>query len=116
MKLVKEDVDKIVRRIFARQHPLLPEIMINWNKIVGFNFSTKALPLKITTYTHKKRKINTLFIQAEDSAIAAELPYYQDIILERIKIYLGFEAIHKMNVTFYKEKPKIGQLNHALFL
>ncbi|MCZ6910216.1 MAG: DciA family protein, partial [Rickettsia endosymbiont of Ixodes persulcatus] len=39
----------------------------------------------------KKRKINTLFIQAEDNAIAAELPYYQDIILERIKIYLGFE-------------------------
>ncbi|ABV75506.1 hypothetical protein A1C_06415 [Rickettsia akari str. Hartford] len=108
MKLIKEDIDKIVRRIFAKQHPLLPAIMINWNKIVGFNFSNKALPLKITTYTYKKQKINTLFIQAEDNTIAAELPYYQDIILERIKIYLGFAAIHKMNVTFYKEKSKIG--------
>ncbi|GAA5251971.1 DciA family protein [Candidatus Rickettsia kedanie] len=108
MKLIKEDIDKIVRRIFSKQHPLLPAIIINWNKIVGFNFSNKALPLKITTYTYKKQKINTLFIQAEDNTIAAELPYYQDIILERIKIYLGFAAIHKMNVTFYKEKSKIG--------
>ena len=57
MKLIKEDIDKIVRRIFAKQHPLLPEIMINWNKIVGFNFSTKALPLKITTYTYKKQRL-----------------------------------------------------------
>ena len=107
MKLIKNDIDKIVRHIFAKQHPLLPEIMINWNKIVGFKFSTKTLPLKITTHTYKKQKINTLFVQTEDNTIAAELPYYKDIILERIAIYLGFKAIHQMNVKFYKEKRSL---------
>ncbi|MGX6960343.1 MAG: DciA family protein [Rickettsia endosymbiont of Pentastiridius leporinus] len=102
MKLLKEDIDKIVRRIFARQHPLLPEIIVNWGKIVGFNFSTKTLPIKITTNTRNKQKINTLFIQAEDHAVALEVSFQQEIILERVAIYLGFRAIHEMRVTVYK--------------
>lgn len=104
MKLIKDDVHKIVRHIFARQHPLLPEIMINWNKIVGFKFSDKALPLKIITDTNKKQKTNTLFVQTEDHTIALEISFYQEIILERIAVYLGFKAIHQMRVTVYKQK------------
>ncbi|WP_395477086.1 DUF721 domain-containing protein [Rickettsia endosymbiont of Pantilius tunicatus] len=104
MKLIKDDVHKIVRHIFARQHPLLPEIMINWSKIVGFKFSDKALPLKIITDTNKKQKTNTLFVQAEDHATALEISFYQEIILERIAVYLGFKAIHQMRVTVYKQK------------
>lgn len=104
MKHIKDDIDKIIRRIFAKQHPLLPEIIINWNKIVGFNFSVKTSPLKINTYTYKKQKINSLVVQIEDDATAAIFPYYEDIILERIAIYLGFKAIHQMRVTIYKQK------------
>ncbi len=104
MKLIKDDIHKIVRHIFARQHPLLPEIMINWNKIVGFKFSTKALPLKITTYTHKKQKINMLIIQAENGPIALEIDSCKGIILERIAMYLGFKAIHEVRVTIYQQK------------
>jgi len=105
MKHIKDDIHKIIRHIFARQHPLLPEIMMNWDKIVGFKFSTKVLPLKIIADTHKKQKVNTLFIQAEDHAIALEVSFYQEIILERIAIYLGFKAIHQMRITVYKQKP-----------
>ena len=104
MKLIKDDIHKIVRHIFARQNPLLPEIMFNWNKIVGFKFSDKVLPLKIIADTNKKQKINTLFIQAEDHATALEISFYQEIILERIAVYLGFKAIHQMRVTVYKQK------------
>lgn len=107
MKLIKDDVYKIIKYIFARQHPLLPEIMINWSKIVGLKFSDKILPLKIIAETNKKQKINTLFVQAENHAIALEISFYQEIILERIAIYLGFKAIHQMRVTVYKQKPVI---------
>ncbi|XVN41570.1 MAG: DciA family protein [Rickettsia endosymbiont of Argas persicus] len=107
MKLIKDDIYKIVRHIFAKQHPLLPEIMFNWNKIVGFNFSVKTTPLKIITYTYKKQKINSLIVQIEDDATAALFPYYEEMILERITIYLGFKAIHKMKTTVYKQKQII---------
>jgi|GEM_PF-1224997 len=107
MKHIKDNVYKIIRHIFAKQHPLLPEIMFNWSKIVGFNFSAKTCPLKITTYTNKKQKTNRLIVQIEDDATAAVFPYYEDIILERIAIYLGFKAIHEVRVTIYKQKPII---------
>ena len=107
MKHIKDDVYKIIRHIFAKQHPLLPEIMFNWDKIVGFKFSAKLLPLKIISDTYRQQKINTLFIQAENNAVALEVSFYQDIILERIAIYLGFKAIHQVRVTVYKQKSTL---------
>lgn len=98
MKPIADDVNKIIRKIFTRQHPLLTEIIINWHKIVGLKFSHKANPLKISTSKEKGLKINILHIQVENSGLSLEMSFQQEIIIERISVYLGFKAIHKLRL------------------
>ena len=98
MKPLITDVNKIIRKIFGRKHPILAEIIINWGKIVGIRFSDKSLPLKITSSREKGQKINILYIEIENSALSMEMSYQQDIILERIAVYLGYKGIHKIKI------------------
>ncbi len=101
MKPLSHDINIIIRRIFGKQHPLLAEIMINWSKIVGSKFSSKTIPLKIAKVKEKGQLINILHVQAENSSIALEISYFQQIIIERISVYLGFKAIHSIKTTIY---------------
>ncbi|MFY9589375.1 DciA family protein [Rickettsia endosymbiont of Halotydeus destructor] len=101
MKPIKDNLDLIIRRALSKQHPLLPDIMINWSKIVDSKISTRTHPLKVTTGIHKGQKINILHIQTENSSIALKISFQQEIILERIAIYLGFKAIHTLRIMVY---------------
>jgi len=103
MKVLKDDIYLIIKRIFGRQHPLLPRIMINWPKIVGLKFSSISYPLKISKSRDKGKEINILHIQVKNSSIALEMSFQQEIIIERIALYLGFKLISSMRVTVYNE-------------
>lgn len=103
MKILKDDIYLIIKRIFGRQHPLLPRIMTNWPKIVGLKFSSASYPLKISKSRDKGKEINILHIQVKNSSIALEISFQQEIIIERISVYLGFKAINSMRVTVYDE-------------
>lgn len=98
MKPLIDDVNRIVRKIFGRKNPVLAEMIINWGKIAGIRFSKKSRPLKITSSYEKGQKINILYIEAENSALSMELSYQQDVILERIAVYLGHKGIHKIRI------------------
>lgn len=104
MKLLSHDINIIIKRVFDRQHPLLGEIIINWSKIVGSKFSSKATPLKIMKMKEKGQYINILYVQVENSSIALEISFQQQIILERIAVYLGFKAIHNLKTSVYQTK------------
>lgn len=92
-------IDKIIRKIFKSQHPLLAELLLNWSKIVGPKIAQHSYPMKITTtFNANKQRINLLHIAVTDSAVIVELSYQQDIILERIAIYLGYKAVHKCKI------------------
>ncbi|MCC8416959.1 MAG: DUF721 domain-containing protein [Rickettsia endosymbiont of Bryobia graminum] len=106
MKLLSHDINIIIKRVFARQHPLLAEIIINWSKIVGAQFSSKATPLKIVKLKEKGQDINILYVQVENSSIALEISFKQQIILERIAVYLGFKAIHSLKTSVYTSQFK----------
>lgn len=101
MKPIKDNLDLILRRVLNKQHPLLAEIVINWHKIIGSAISAKAHPLKITSSKYKGKKTNILHIQIENSAVHPEIAFQQEIILERIAIYLGFKAIHSLWIMVY---------------
>lgn len=105
MKLLSHDINIIIKRIFGRQHPLLAEIMVNWDKIVGPKFSSQATPLRIGSIKEKGLALNVLHVQVENSSIALELSFHQHIIIERISVYLGFKAIHNLKTTIYSTKP-----------
>lgn len=99
MKPLIADVNKIIRKIFGRKNPILAELIINWGKIVGVKFSHQSVPLKIISSYEKGQKINILYIEIENSSLSMEMSYQQDVIIERIAVYLGHKGIHKMRVV-----------------
>ena len=98
MKPITTEINKLIHRIFKRQHPILAEIIVNWGKIVGVKFSNKATPLKIVSSKEAGKTINILYISAENSSISMEMSYQQELMLERIAIYLGYKGIHKIRM------------------
>ena len=99
MKPIADDINKIIRNIFSKNDPILAEIIMNWTKIVGYNLSQKSNPFKISTYREKDIKINVLYIRTDNAALSLEMSFQQEIIIERIAIYLGFKAIHKLRLV-----------------
>ncbi len=98
MKPLSAEVNKLVHKIFRKKHPVLAEIIVNWPRIVGVKFRDKILPFKIVTLKQNGKKNNILYISAENSSISMEVSYQQELIIERIAIYLGYKAIHKIKM------------------
>lgn len=101
MKLLSNNLNTIIKRVFGKQNPLLAEIIMNWGKIVGAKFSTQTIPSKILSVKQSGQIINVLHVQVENSSIALELSFHQQIIIERISVYLGFKAIHSLRIMVY---------------
>ena len=96
MKPIVNDVNNIIRNVFRKQHPILAEIVVNWGKIVGVKFSKNSIPLKIISSKESGKRINILYISSDNSSASMEISYHQELIIERIAVYLGYKGIHKI--------------------
>lgn len=98
MKPIQNEVNHILRKIFRRKHPILAELIINWEKIVGVKFSKNTEPVKIVTSKEKTVKINILQIRVPNASVSVELSFMQDVLIERIALYLGYKAVHQIRI------------------
>jgi hypothetical protein len=98
MKPIVNDINKLIHSIFKRQNPILAELVINWGKIVGVKFSSQSNPLKITIGREGGKQINILHVSVDNSSVSMELAYQQELMIERIAIYLGYKGIHKIRL------------------
>jgi len=98
MKPITYDINKIIYKIYKKKHPLLAEIMLNWQKIVGLKYSNNTWPLKISSIREKQQKINILLVEVNNSSLSMEMSFQQDIIIERMAVYLGFKGINKIRM------------------
>ena len=98
MKPLADHVNSALRKLLSKKNPVLAEIIINWSKIVGVKFSKVSHPVKITSSRQKGERVNILHINVENSSLALEMSFQQDIILERIAVYLGYKALHKIKL------------------
>ena len=96
MKPIVENVNKIIYKIYKNKNPVLADIIINWPKIVGVKYSQNTLPLKINTLRDKNKKINILMVEVSNAATSVEIAFQQDIIIERLAVYMGYKAINKI--------------------
>ncbi|WPX98697.1 DUF721 domain-containing protein [Candidatus Megaera polyxenophila] len=96
MKPIIENVNKIIYKIYKNKNPVLADIIINWPKIVGVKYSQNTLPLKINTLKDKNKKINILMVEVSNAATSVEIAFQQDIIIERLAVYMGYKAINKI--------------------
>ncbi len=99
MKLVKEEINKIIYNLFKNKHPLLAELILNWAKIVGIKFAKNCFPFKISSYRNKATRINILYVNTNSSSESMQLLFQQEIILERISVYFGYKAIDKLKFS-----------------
>ena len=98
MRPIVIDVNKLIYSIYKRKNPILAELIVNWGKIVGVKYSTKSNPLKITTIREGGKQINILQVVVDSSSISMEIAYQQELMIERIAIYLGYKGIHKIKL------------------
>ena len=71
-------------------------ILLEWGYIVTSQFSQFCIPLKVT-FPPKKRSEGRLFLQAT-SSMAAEITYFEPLILSRVNQYFGYQAISKISI------------------
>ena len=96
MKPIIENVNKIIYKIYKNKNPILAEIIVNWQKIVGVKYSQNTLPLKINTIRDKNQRINILMVEVSNAATSVEIAFQQEIIIERLAVYMGYKAINKI--------------------
>jgi len=99
MRLIAHNIYQIVKHIIERKNPTLANIIINWDKIVGSEFKSKIYPIKISSAHTGKKQIHVLHIKVDNASLAVELSFQQEMIIERIAIYLGFKAIDRLHLV-----------------
>jgi hypothetical protein len=95
-KLLGESINKIVRKAIGGDNKILGEMLINWHRIVGEEIAEATLPRSIFSAREKGRQINILYININNAAYGLKIAYQQEIIIEKIAIYFGYKAVHKI--------------------
>lgn len=90
MRPVSEPVSRISGKTFSRKYIALGRILSEWERIVGPEFSYKAIPLKLNYRKNGKNGKSLASLEIGTSeAQATALHYQKDLILERINRVFG---------------------------
>ena len=102
MNLLADHINNLVKEIYSRKSPIFAEISLNWGKIVGKDVEQVSRPFNMVT--NYQTRITTLHVAVSSSSSMLNISFQKDIILERIAVYLGFKAIHKINLMVMATK------------
>lgn len=99
MKSLKDSINYVLRSVISQKSKVLAEIVINWPRIVGTELSELSYPLKIYSTREKGQQVNVLIVKSESSAAGLKLSYQQELIIERIAVYFGHKAVHRLKIN-----------------
>jgi len=97
-KLLGDTINYILRKVIGQKNKVLAEIIINWPRIVGADLARDVSPMKIYSIREKGEQLNVLLISAASSASGLKLSYQQELVIERIAIYFGHKAVHRLKI------------------
>ena len=98
IKNIGDEAGKLLKRVIRHKDPIVAELLINWGKVVGVKFASFTYPLKTIKFKEKNQYKKLLIVNASNSSLAMEFSFQQDIIIERIAVYMGYKAVHKIQV------------------
>ena len=98
LKTLGDEAGKLLKRVIRHKDPLLAELVVSWGKVVGVKFASSTYPLKTIKYKEKNQYKKLLVVNANNSSLAMEFSFQQEIIIERIAVYMGYKAVHKIQV------------------
>lgn len=73
------------------------DVILNWKEIVGKEIASFCNPLK--TKYNPKDNIRILYIEVPVGGFALEIQHKEQYILDKINAYIGYQAVHKLNIT-----------------
>lgn len=91
-----------VKKILKKDGFVYFEMIKNWKNIVGEKMFKDVSPVKIKKINNE----NILSINVNKN-VMIEIEYSRDQIIEKINGYLGFNAIHKIQINSIDESFKI---------
>ena len=63
---------------------------------MGGDIASKTAPSRISSFKEKGQQVNVLFVDVDNAAYGMKLSYQQDMIAEKIAVYFGYKAVHKI--------------------
>ncbi|MCX7338157.1 MAG: DUF721 domain-containing protein [Alphaproteobacteria bacterium] len=116
MKSVGSCIKSVVRPVCQRYGFVSVNIILDWPKIVGETLANSCEVIKIV-FAPNTRQNGCVHLRAT-SSMAATLPYYEALILEKINQYYGYKAATQLRifhgfvpkaVTPEKKKPVLAE-------
>ncbi len=87
----------IIKDMISAEDLIGVDIVMNWQKIIGKEIASFCTPLK-TKYNPNDNK-RTLYVEVPVGGFALELQHKENYVLDKINSYIGYEAIHKLNIS-----------------
>ena len=87
----------IMRDALSAESFVEADIILNWIDIIGIEIAKFCNPLK-TKFDPVSNK-RTLFVEVPSGGFALELRHRENYILDKINAYLGYRAVHQLNIA-----------------
>ena len=107
MKKLDGLINQVLTKLYNKQGPIIADLIINWSKIVGNEFVNNTSPSRIRSQVYKGKKINILYVNVKDSSKAIEISYSENLILERMAVFLCKRVIHRIKIQAFSNSDEI---------
>ena len=87
----------LIKKAISAEDLVGIDILLNWKDIIGNEIYSYCQPIK-TKFNHKNSE-RTLFLEVPIGGFALEIQHKEKYILDKINAYLGYNAVHKINIT-----------------
>ncbi len=90
-------VGAFARKILGKKAFIEADVIANWSDIVGEELAKLTKPIKIE-FKKDERKGGVLHIEAASGAMALELQQKSKIVLSKVNVYFGYEAVDRLRI------------------
>lgn len=102
-------VGSFARKILGKKAFIEADIIHNWSDIVGEEIAQLSKPLRVD-FKKDERRNGVLHIEAASGALALELQQKSKIIMDKVNVFFGYEAVSRLkimqNLQIMKEEKK----------
>lgn len=90
-------VGSFARKILGKKAFIEADVIGNWENIVGKELAGLTVPKKIE-FKKDERRGGVLHIEAASGALALELQQKTKIILSKVNVFFGYEAVERLKI------------------
>lgn len=89
---------EVVAPAFKKRGVLEAKLLSEWSTLVGREMAQKVTPVKCSFPRRDSSSHGVLYVKV-DNAYSLEIQHNIPLILEKIAIYLGYNAIEQIKIT-----------------